>query len=147
MTKTIEDNLSTSNKSLENDYDVIEDNNDVLIMAPHTHEASRKLGLSKFAFRYCSGGGKDSAWCVTYKSPDHWNDYYYSKGLTFYYVRVKSPELIERIKNEISEYWQKYTVVALTVSEDGDEIEGWDGEDSLMSTNQVKKFLNIIGME
>ena len=155
--KALQDEVDTLNKTgagksakdLESDYDVIEDNENVLILAPHTHEASRKLGLSVFAFRDCGGGGKDSAWCVTYKAPDHWNDYYYSRGLTFYYVKVKSPELIERIKKEISKDYQKYTVVAITVSEDGSKIECWNGTDQSMGTNtkQVKTFLNIIGMD
>jgi hypothetical protein len=142
-------NANVSNKSLENDYDVIEDNDDVLILAPHTHEASRKLGLTKFAFRDCGNGKKDSAWCTTYKAPDHWNEYYYSRGLTFYYVRVKSPEMIKRIKTEISKDYLKYTVVALEISEDGSKIQGWDGKDNSMGTNTetVKKFINIIGMD
>jgi hypothetical protein len=142
-------NSNVSNKSLENDYDVIEDNDDILILAPHTHEASRKLGLTKFAFRDCGNGKKDSAWCTTYKAPDHWDNYYYSKGLTFYYVRVKSPEMIERIKTEISKDYLKYTVVALEVSEDGSKIQGWDGKDNSMGTNTetVKTFINIIGMD
>jgi L-ribulose-5-phosphate 3-epimerase UlaE len=40
----------TSIKDLENDYETIIDTPDLLIMSPHTHEASRKLGLSKFQF-------------------------------------------------------------------------------------------------
>jgi len=65
----------TSLKDLESDYDTVLDNSDLLIMSPHTHEASRKLGLSYFAFRDCEGGGKDSAWCTTYRAPNHFNDY------------------------------------------------------------------------
>ena len=34
-------------KDLENDYETIIDTPNLLIMSPHTHEASRKLGLSK----------------------------------------------------------------------------------------------------
>ena len=47
-----------SSKSLENEYDVIKDDNNLYIASPRTHEASRKLGLSKFSFRDCEGGGK-----------------------------------------------------------------------------------------
>ena len=65
---------AVSIKDLESDYETIIDNSDLLIMTPHTHEASRKLGLSQFAFRDCGDGKKDSAWCTTYKAPDHFND-------------------------------------------------------------------------
>ena len=42
-----------STKDLESDYETVIDNSDLLIMTPHTHEASRKLGLSQFAFIKC----------------------------------------------------------------------------------------------
>lgn len=88
-----------SSKDLESDYDTIINNSDLLIMSPHTHEASRYLGLSHFAFRNCEGG-KDSAWCTTYKAPDHFVDYYYTQNYTFYYVKVKSLKLIDELKKE-----------------------------------------------
>ena len=40
-----------SNKDLERDYEVIRDDDELLVISPHTHEASRKLGLSHFAYR------------------------------------------------------------------------------------------------
>jgi len=49
---------AVSVKDLESDYDTVIDNDRLLIMSPHTHEASRKLGLSYFSFRDCEGGGK-----------------------------------------------------------------------------------------
>jgi hypothetical protein len=79
-----------STKDLESDFDVVIDNSDLYIASPHTHEASRKLGLSQFAFRDCGDGNKDSSWCTTYKAPNHFNDYYYKNNVTFYYIRVKS---------------------------------------------------------
>ena len=106
------DNLSV--KDLEKDYDVVLDNEDVLIMSPHTHEASRKLGLTHFAFRDCDNG-KDSAWCTTYKAPDHFNDYYYSNNVTFYYIKVKSQRIIPVIilfccQNQHNVYFGRKTV-------------------------------------
>ena len=82
-----------SDKDLENDYDIIIDNDNLIIASPHTHEASRKLGLSTFSFRDCGDGKQDSSWCTTYKAPNHFNDYYYQHNVTFYYVKVKSKEL------------------------------------------------------
>lgn len=131
-------------KDLESDYDTIVDNSDLLIMSPHTHEASRKLGLSHFAFRDCEGG-KDSAWCTTYKAPDHFNDYYYSRGVTFYYIRVKSPQMIEELKKAFPKKYKAMEVVALAVLEDG-QIDGYDGLDKQINSKDIKTFTNIIGI-
>jgi hypothetical protein len=131
-------------KDLENDYDVVIDNQDLYIASPHTHEASRKLGLSKFAFRDCEGG-KDSAWCTTYKAPDHFNDYYYTDNVTFYYIRVKSPKLINELKSAFPKRYKAMEVVALAVLDDED-IDGYDGLDKQLSSKDIKKFTNIIGI-
>jgi hypothetical protein len=132
-------------KDLEKDYDTIVDNSDLLIMSPHTHEASRYLGLSKFAFRDCEGG-KDSAWCTTYKAPDHFNDYYYSNNVTFYYVRVKSPKIIEQLAEAFPKRYKALEVVALAILEDG-QIDGYDGLDKQINAKDIKTFTDIIGIE
>jgi len=131
-------------KDLENDYDTVVDTPDMLIMSPHTHEASRKLGLSKFAFRDC-GGGKDSAWCTTYKAPDHFNDYYYNNNVTFYYIRVKSPELISKLKEEFPKRYKELEVVALAILQNG-QIDGYDGLDKQMDKKTIDKFTSILGI-
>ena len=132
-------------KDLESDYETVIDNSDLLIMSPHTHEASRKLGLSQFAFRSCKDGGKDSAWCTTYKAPDHFNDYYYSSNVTFYYIKVKSPKMIEQLKQAFPKKWKNMIVVALTVLDDG-RIDGYDGLDKQISSKDIKTFTDIIGI-
>lgn len=132
-------------KDLESDYDTVLDDSNLLIMSPHTHEASRKLGLSYFAFRYCNDGGKDSAWCTTYKAPDHFNDYYYSQNVTFYYIKVKSQDLIDQLKKEFPKRWKELIVVALAVLEDG-QIDGYDGLDNQMDKKTIQKYTNIIGI-
>jgi hypothetical protein len=132
-------------KELENDYETIIDNSDILIMCPHTHEASRKLGLTKFAFRDCGDGGKDSAWCTTYKAPDHFNDYYYNNNVTFYYIKIKSDKLLEKLKEKFPTKWQQLQIVALAVLEDGN-IDGYDGLDKQMSSSDIKKYRSIIGI-
>ena len=137
---------AVSVKDLESDYDTVIDNDRLLIMSPHTHEASRKLGLSYFSFRDCEGGGKDSAWCTTYKAPDHFNDYYYTNNVTFYYVRVKSPELIQKLKEAFPKRYKELEVVALAVL-DGGKIDGYDGLDKQMSAKDIKTFTNIIGIK
>lgn len=168
--KALQDEVDQINKSgegisvkdLEKDYDTIIDDSDLLIMVPHTPEASRKLGLSHFAFRDCTDkdgnptGEKDSAWCTTYKAPDHFNDYYYSNNITFYYVRVKSPEMIEQLKQAFPGFHKKdkklekykaMMVVALAVSPDGKKKYGYDGLDDQISSEDIKTFTDIIGIE
>jgi hypothetical protein len=134
-----------SSKDLESDYDTIIDNSNLLIMSPHTHEASRKLGLSYFAFRDCKDKKKDSAWCTTYKAPDHFNDYYYKNNVTFYYIKVKSPEIIEKLKIAFPKRWEQMVVVALAVLSNG-KIDGYDGLDKQISTKDIKTYTDIIGI-
>jgi hypothetical protein len=134
-------------KDLESDYEVILDNADLYIAVPHTHEASRKLGLSKFAYRDCEEGGKDSAWCTTYKAPDHFNDYYYSNNVTFYYIRIKSQAMMDKIlQNDIfQEPKEKYVVVALALLDDG-QIDGYDGLDKQMGSKMIQAYRDVIGI-
>jgi len=151
--KTLKDEVDSINKTgesisvkdLESDYDTIIDNSDLLIMSPHTHEASRKLGLSYFAFRDCEGGGKDSSWCTTYKAPDHFNGYYYINNVTFYYIKVKSPQMIEQLKQAFPEMWKNMVVTALAVLPNG-KIDGYDGLDKQISKKDIDTFINIIGI-
>lgn len=135
-----------SRKELEDDYEVIIDNADLLIISPNTHEASRKLGLSKFAFRDCEGGEKDSAWCTTYKSPDHWNQYYYKNDVTFYYIRIISEKLQEKLKKDFSERIPQIYVTALALLPNGT-VDGYDGLDKQLSQSEVTKFMDIIGIK
>jgi hypothetical protein len=135
----------TSLKDLESDYDVVVDNENLLIMSPHTHEASRKLGLSHFAYRDCGGGEKDSAWCTTYKAPDHFNDYYYSRNVTFYYIKVRSKQIKDKLEKIFGSKAKRLTVVALAVLEDG-QIDGYDGLDKQINKGDIDKFTSIIGI-
>jgi hypothetical protein len=135
----------TSAKDLESDYETVIDNSDLLIMVPHTHEASRKLGLSHFAFRDCEGGGKDSAWCTTYKAPNHFNDYYFVHNVTFYYIKVRSEQMINDLKKAFPNRWERLIVVALAVLGDG-KIHGYDGLDKRLNAREIKKYTNITGI-
>jgi len=134
-----------SAKDLESDYETIIDTSDLLIISPHTHEASRKLGLSQFAFRDCEDGGKDSAWCTTYKVSNHFDDYYYKNNVTFYYIKVKSQQMIEQLKQSFGDRWERMVVVALAVLNNG-KIDGYDGLDKQIKTKDIKIFTNIIGI-
>jgi hypothetical protein len=133
--------------SLEKDADVILDNEDLLIMSPHTHEASRKLGLSVFAHRKCKEG-KDSAWCTTYKSPDHFNDYYYDSKVTFYYTKVLSQDIMEKLQQAFPKRYQAMVVIAFAVIPEGKKtlIDAYDGKDKQLPKKDLSKVIEILGV-
>lgn len=132
-------------KDLESNYDIITDTPDLLIASPHTHAASRKLGLSLFAFRDCEDGGKDSAWCTTYRSPEHFNDYYYRENFTFYYIKVKSQQLIDKLKKAFPDRWKSLIVTAIAVLPAG-EMKGYDGLDTDIDPEDIQTYINILGI-
>jgi predicted transcriptional regulator len=136
-----------SDKDLENDYEIVLDNASFFIAVPHTHEASRKLGLSKFAFRDCSdgSGGKDSSWCTTYKAPNHFNDYYYKYNITFYYILVRDEKILNALIEAFPERNMAMKVVAIALA-DNDKSEAYDGKDSMLSDEELEKYKSIIGI-
>lgn len=141
-------------KELESDYEVVKDDENLLVIVPHTHEASRKLGLSHFAFRDCEGGGKDSAWCTTFKVSDHFNNYYYKNNVTFYYVKVRSEELKKKLQD--NGYGSEYLVTAIAVldqktskkatSKGLPRMDAYTGLDKQFAGQELKKYLQIIGL-
>jgi len=137
------DNLS--NRELENNYDTIIDNSDLLVISPNTHEASRKVGLAHYAFRDSIYGGKDSAWCTTYNTPKHFNSYYFQQKLTFFYVRVKSQRLINQLKKAFPSTWQNLIGTAITVDMEGSK-NGFDNKDNPLPSSELSKYLQIIGL-
>lgn len=140
------EHISTS--ELEKDVETILSNKDLLIMSPHTHEASRKLGLTHFAFRKCKGGGLDSAWCTTYKTSDHWDDYYYAQDVTFYYVKVTSTELMEKLKELFPKRYDKLVVMAFAVIPMKKMvIDAYDGKDKQIKKSDIKKIVDALGIE
>jgi len=130
---------SASVEELENDYEVVRDDEDLLIVIPYTHEASRKLGLRYFGTR----ADKTCAWCTTYATNTHFNKYFYTDGVTFYYVKVRSKELQQQIYNVTKS--KSLFHVALVVNPDGT-VEGYNEEDSAISSANLTKFRKIIGI-
>jgi len=137
---------SESNSELRDDYEVVMDNDRLYIAVPYTHEASRYLGISKFQYRDCEGGGKDSAWCTTYKSPDHYTDYYFKQSITFYYIRIKDASLIETVKAAFPKKGGAMVVTALLVDKTGDVSDCYDGNDKTLTPAEIIKFRKIIGI-
>ena len=135
-----------SKSELRDDYEIVTDDDKVLIAVPHSHEASRYLGLSKFTYRDCEGGGKDSAWCTTYKAPDHFHNYYYKQGITFYYVKVKNESIINALKTAFPDKEGAMVVVALLVNKNGKLFDGYDANDNQLNTKQIATFRQIVGI-
>ena len=137
---------SESKSELRDDYEIVTDDDKVLIAVPHSHESSRYLGLSKFSYRDCEGGGKDSAWCTTYKAPDHFHNYYYKQGTTLYYVRVKNESIIDALKTAFPDKEGAMVVVALLVNKSGKLSDGYDGIDDQLSAKEIATFRRIVGI-
>ena len=145
------DNISVG--ELERDFlDFTRENKGLIIMMPQTHEASRKLGLSTFAYRDCKDEkgnikNKDSAWCTTYAAPDHFNDYYYKQDVSFLYIKVNDSPKGQLIKTNLKDknFADKYTVVAIAVRPDGKMV-AYDAEDSRFTGNILNNYLKIIGI-
>ena len=135
---------SESKSELRDDYEIVTDDDKVLIAVPHSHEASRYLGLSKFTYRDCEGGGKDSAWCTTYKAPDHFHNYYYKQGITLYYVRVKDQGTIDDLEAAFPEKEGAMVVIALLVNKSGKLFDGYDANDDQLNTKQIATYRKIV---
>ena len=135
-----------SKSELRDDYEIVTDDDKVLIAVPHSHEASRYLGLSKFTYRDCEGGVIDSAWCTTYKAPDHFHNYYYKEGITLYYVRVKNESIINALKTAFPDKEGAMVIVALLVNKNGKLFDGYDANDNQLNTKQIATFRQIVGI-
>jgi hypothetical protein len=142
-----------TNKSLLSDYETIVDDENLLVMVPHTHEASRSLGLTHFKYTDCG----DSNWCTTYKAPNHFVDYYYNKNVTLYYIKVKSSKLIDKL--ESNGYGPEFVVTAVAIlgDEDADSLsqrgenrkmEAYDANDKrIIPDSKLKKYLKLIELK
>ena len=136
--------VGKSSKDLESDFETIVDNENIIIQVPHTHAASRKLGLSTYAYRTCKDGSKDSAWCTTYKMPDHFKIYYHDQNKTLYYIKVKSPEIIQQLKDK---GLASLVVSAVVVSDKNNISDIFDGKDKDIPSNWYPAYLKILGLD
>ena len=149
------DHLSVSD--LEKDVDTVLSNKELLIMSPHTHEASRKLGLTQFAHRSCdvlgsdfNTGEKDSAWCTTYKAPNHFNDYYFIKNVTFYYTKIMSKKIISNLKTLFPQTYKELVVIAFAVlpPKNGKiTIDAYDGKDRQLQKKDIQSIISLLGIK
>ena len=137
---------SESNSELRDDYEVVMDTDRLYIAVPHTHEASRYLGISKFQYRDCEGGTKDSAWCTTYKSPDHFTDYYFKQNYTIYYIRIIDELLIEEVKVKFPKRGGAMVVTAVLITKEGVVHSWYDGNDKTLTQSEITTFHALIGI-
>ena len=135
--------VGKSAKDLESDFETIVDNENIIIQVPHTHAASRKLGLSTYAYRSCKDGSKDSAWCTTHGAPEYFKDYYHKDNKTLYYIKVKSPEIIQQLKDK----GMGSLVVSAVVVSGKDKINSiFNGKDEAIPPHWHSKYLEMLGL-
>ena len=135
-----------SSKALESDYETLVDDENLLVMSPNTHEASRKIGLAHFTYRVCPKKGiEDSAWCTTFNTPQHFNSYFHKQGYTFMYVRVRSQKLLDKLKEAFPKSHKDYVVMALYFTP-REGVRAQDGKDKELSKEDAKTYLDIVGI-
>jgi|GEM_PF-1597327 len=140
-----ESGLSLSISRLEKDYEIIIDNDKLLVCCPHSHEAARKLGLTKFAFRDFGKGKKDSNWCVTFANSTHFNQAYYKQGCNFYFIRIYSTDLAAQINETFGiTDPNDHTLETVAIVILNGVITGYDAKDRVMSLGQVNKYLQFL---
>ena len=93
-----------SSSDLKKNYVVVVDNKDLTIFRPDTHEASNYLVNTYFKNKSNSLGETAESWCVGVDADEHWNTYHLGQNATFYYVLIKSPEMISKYLIEYK--WQ-----------------------------------------
>ena len=136
--------VGKSAKDLESDFETVVDNENVIVQVPHTHAASRKLGLSTYAYRSCKDGDKDSAWCTTHGTPEYFKDYYHRDNKTLYYIKVKSPEIIQQLKDK----GMGSLVVSAAVVSDKDKINDiFNGKDEAIPSHWHSEYLKMLGLD
>jgi hypothetical protein len=152
-----------SKKEWETDYDVIRDDGDVIIYVPHSHEAARKLSMSKFGWKQCSEGeGLETPYCIAYKTPKHFENYYYKYNITFYLIRAISGEMKDKLEKLAINFGMKnddFEVFALSVFGEkidkknvpiinGYAVEGTTKYNkSILNQDILVKYLNVIGFD
>lgn len=139
-----------SKKDASSDYEVLINNDDLYVVVPYTHEAARKIGLRDFNFRD-TRGKKDCAWCITFKSSDNWDSYFYDEEITFYFIKIKSDRLKNIIKKEFggderTAYQVKgYDGIALGVHSNGEKF-AFDGLNNQMDPDELDIYLKLINL-
>jgi hypothetical protein len=135
----------TSSRAKERQYTILVDNDNLLVVLPESHPASRKSALKYFAHRVCSDGvGKDSAWCITYKDDSHWVTEYHKKDRTIYYCGIKSEELMEKLKEIAPSSGDMLVALAILVERNGDYTGIWDAADNSIDSNKVPKIIEVL---
>jgi len=135
---------------LEDKYELIADTPGIYIAIPHSHEASRKVGNEHLAYR---DNYKNCAWCTTYNNDSNFVSYYFDQNITFFYVRLKAPELIEALKkrfgttkessDENRPKWERYCYLAIVFKNDSS-IDIYDGLDHDANDSDTKFLCDLV---
>jgi hypothetical protein len=155
VTKLEKSASAVSKRDAKLDYETIVDDENLLIIVPHTREASHSLGMNQFKHRVCSDGSKDSVWCTTHKSSNEFNNMYHKHHVTLYYIKVKSQQLLKKLKSK--GYGPEYAVVAVAILSDENSQqlsdaghhnrEAYDAKNNRFKDSELDMYLEIIGVE
>lgn len=135
---------SANVEEFSNDYEIVRNDDDLFIVIPFSHAASKKLGIKYFSVRETEDPNvKNCPWCTAYNNPEHFKNYFYVKGLTLYYIKVKNPEMLKKIRAlPGGKYLEN---VALYEYPDGS-VGMSDSQDASVSENVINKFRSIVGI-
>lgn len=143
--------MNVSSGELERDFEIIQDDQNLLIVVPHSHESSRKHGLGEFACRVAEDGTKDSKWCTTHRSRTHFDKYYFNFKDTLYYIKVRSEALQEQLKAAGfgSEFYVSsvVTIGPSRIKEIGHNQIAYNSLDQRFDGERLNRFLSIIGIK
>lgn len=134
-----------SPKVQESHYEILVDNKDLLVICPHEHLASRKVGLKYFAQRVCKQTQKkDSAWCTTFKNDSQFVSKYFVEDNTLYYCAINSEELLLKLMDISPKNGRDLIVLAILVQRNGDYVGSWDAKDNYIDEETTKKIVNVL---
>lgn len=124
-------NEKREKKNVERDVERVFENELCTVVVPRTWEASKKYG-------------RGTKWCVAAESTSrHW-DSYTGRGLKFYYVMSRVPEILSRKDNP----WRKVAVVIYPHKPDEvPNFEGWTATDRQVYSSQYSNPNNEVARQ
>jgi hypothetical protein len=134
-----------SPKLQESHYEILVDNKHLLVICPHEHLASRKVGLKYFAQRVCTETlKKDSAWCTTFKNDSQFVSKYFVEDNTLYYCAINSEKLLLKLMDISPENGRDLIVLAILVERNGNYVGSWDAKDQYIDVEKTKEIVNVL---
>jgi hypothetical protein len=127
--------IERETKELTNgNFDIIVNNDDMLIVIPLDHEASKLWG-------------DDTKWCTTSTNPSFWYSYTLERDISFYYIWIKNVDLIlnsnEYLEEDDIEVKQRTKMAVAVSNYYRDQYECFDKDDNSIDFKIVKKITGL----